>query len=341
MNVRISLIFLALFSALSVSAEGKMNQFFFRGGMGDGRVVPTEGSELGYTTAATEVYRGLLNRQNISSAPYELYSGFPVGIHKRPLLGGFEYRLDNRLRIMYDYRTLPEVKYDSTTYAGGSTTQLSSQNFKWKEETKRTAIAYYHPIFSFLHVGGILRNHIMEWRYDSTANTSLNISGVNMVGTWKESSITKVSGNTPGVGIEISPFDFLEFGGTYEIVNLKGTRNLNYQELYPPTTLGISQLTLGQQNGTVHVNGSIINVYATLRFLSFIGIRIGHTEERLSRSYDSFPYMFYRYTAIGSVGASSSSDAISAIASSLAFSNVDHAYRMQYKYVQLEFSMGF
>ncbi len=220
---------------------------------------------------------------------FAIYKTNREAINPIPLNVGFEYRFQDRFRILFDQRHL-DSKYNSTNqkiegqniFILGRNTLTLKGNYGFDETVQKFGIAYFHPINNFLKIGAILRNYRIEQNGRQTLKVSIDnpLALLPPPVTQEIESKTVYKGLVPGVGIEIPIGKNFEFRYTVELVNLKGIDNTK------AITKFLFPVSIYSETSNLTYKGNIQNFEFGFHIpkVEFLTLRMGYTRERFVRS---------------------------------------------------------
>lgn len=274
------------------------HRIFIRGNIGGGSAkTPEVDEEKGINNYVALLSGGsIIPRSIIASS---LTAGFGTG--------SLEYRFDDKIRLMYDYRKVGLAEsnsFSTTNYSLGSTVNfnLGSTSTKikgWEETTRKLGIAYYFPIGNHLSLGAMARKYDVTQSYNrSDGGTSIGTSGI-LFENAKSNYESNFSGIVPGFGIEIKPTRWFEIIFTHEIVKLTGTQvGNNLDSLIGSTTsrtssgsfvsTPVNSLSVNVLNTNLTYSGRVQNLDFVFRYTSWFSTRYGFTEERYTRKFENY-----------------------------------------------------
>lgn len=257
---------------------------------------------------------------------------------------GLEYRFLNRLRLMVDRRTFSSSnkqfykKSKEESYYFTNTFYLQDKgSYDWNETVLKYGLGYYHPITSFLSIGGLARKYEISQEYSIFRTTNNDQRTFNRYTQQdKEVGSSKISGIVPGIGIEISFLNAFEIRYTYELVNLTGSR---YSTLF--SNVNGTVLGYNSEDSKFRYKGQIQNLDFGMKIpqIDWLLMRVGITEEVLKRDFKS---QYDNYVVfIGRNLYSVSSAQGQAVSSQIYSTYTDSQIRFRNIYIQIEMSHAF
>ncbi len=198
-----------------------------------------------------------------------------------------EYRLYERIRFYYSYRSLENGLGDSSHNITANQFESESYGYYFQifhnEKITKKSISYYHPVFDFLNLG--------------ISNSYINIQSIRdlnqfpLGGSNSGFSIGRINsnyfGNAPGLGIEFKPIILLE-KFSIQVPNIDKKNSFKYTEFfyYEDRMKGFGKTNFIQADNSSEFYSSndnyfrIFQNYGILfRIIPFLGIRVGQSVE--------------------------------------------------------------